>query len=80
MAKLKNIAIAMCVGLTFTSCDEETLGTVLEIVGYILSDDGSTTIATDDGTYLGWLGDDEDPETIEDDIDLNDVDNDLSGE
>ncbi len=76
---IKSIIAALCASLTLSACDEDTLSTVLTILDIILSDDGSTTIQTSDGTYLGWLGNDEDPETIEDDINLNGVDNDLAG-
>ena len=79
MKTITNISLAICASLTLTACDEDTLDTVLTILDYILSDDG-TTIRTSDGTYLGWLEEDENTETIEDDIDLNGVDNDLSGE
>lgn len=78
--QIRSFAFAICVGLTFSACNEDTLNTVLEIIGAVLAEDGTTTIATDDGTYLGWLGDEEDPETIEDDIDLNNVNNDITGE
>ena len=73
-------ALIGAVGLTFTSCDEDTVETVFEILDAILTTEDDTTIKTADGTYLGWLENDEDPETIEDDIDLNGVDNDLSKE
>lgn len=77
MNYIKNISLALCTSLTLTACDEETLDTVLTVIDYILSDDG-TTIRTSDGTYLGWLEEDEHTETIEDDIDLNGTDNNLT--
>ena len=73
-------ASSLLTALPLTACDEDTLNTVLEVLNLVLGDDGSTTISTSDGTYLGWLGDDENTETIEDDIDLNGVDNDLSSD
>lgn len=76
---IKGLIIASFTSLTLTACDEETLNTVLTVLDYILSDDG-TTIRTSDGTYLGWLEGDEDTETIEDDININGIDNDLSGQ
>lgn len=63
-------------GITFVSCDEESLN---EFLIALLSEDG-TTLKTNTGTWLGWLFNYEEPETIEDDIDLNDLDNNLSSE
>lgn len=63
-------------GVTFVSCDEESLN---EFLNALLADDG-TTLKTDGGSWLGWLFFDEHTETIEDDIDLNDIDNNLSSD
>ena len=38
-------------GVTFVSCDEESLN---EFLNALLSDDG-TTLKTDGGSWLGWL-------------------------
>ncbi|MDY4521647.1 MAG: C1 family peptidase [Bacteroidales bacterium] len=64
--------MVMVAGGMLTACDEETLSAILDV---ILNDDG-TTIATNDGTYLGWLEEDEDNESIEDDLRLDTSDGD----
>ena len=46
--------MVMVAGGMLTACDEDTLSAILDV---ILNDDG-TTIATNDGTYLGWLEED----------------------
>lgn len=61
---------AVVAGGSLTSCDEQTLETVLAVLDMILTDDG-TTITTEDGRSLGWLGNEEDTERIEDDIQIN---------
>lgn len=79
MKKIITVALSLSLltaGISLVSCDEESLN---EFLNALLTDDG-TTLKTDGGTWLGWLFNYEDPETIEDDIDLNDVDNDLKGD
>ena len=79
MKKIITVALSLSLltaGISLVSCDEESLN---EFLNALLSEDG-TTLKTNGGTWLGWLFNYEDPETIEDDIDLNDVDNDLSSE
>ena len=57
-------ALSLAVSTTLTSCDEETLSAILEL--FEDTDDGTRVVIDDKG--LGWLENDEDPETIEDDI------------
>lgn len=59
------LSVAAC--LPLTSCDEETLNAILDL--FIDTDDGTRVVIDDKG--LGWLENDEDPETIEDDIQIN---------
>ncbi|MCQ2203949.1 MAG: C1 family peptidase [Bacteroidales bacterium] len=61
---------AIIAGGTLASCDEDTMNAVLSIIDMVLTDD-DTTITTEDGHSLGWLGRDEDCESIEDDIQIN---------
>lgn len=63
---------ATLLSCSLTSCDEETLSTILNIVGMVVSPD-NTTIVTEDGRGLGWLSNNEDTEHIENDIRLNPV-------
>lgn len=72
MKKITLAFMALALSCGITSCNEETLGAILEIVGLVLSDD-NTTIVTEDGRGLGWLNKKEQPENIEDDIRLNPV-------
>lgn len=60
-------ALSLAVSTTLTSCDEETLSAILEL--FEDTDDGTRVVIDDKG--LGWLENDEDPETIEDDIQIN---------
>lgn len=71
--KLLIISLAsVLAGGTLTSCNEDTIKTLVSLVDMILTDD-NTTITTDDGHGLGWLEKDEDTESIEDDIVINPV-------
>lgn len=63
---------ALLLGGTMTSCDEETLNTLVSLIDMIITDD-NTTITTDDGHGLGWLEKNEDTEKIEDDIVINPI-------
>lgn len=66
-ARTAVMAMAASVGLT--SCDNDTISTILGVLDYLTDDDGTTICADDKG--LGWLEDDEDTSTIEDDIQIN---------
>ena len=61
--------VSLFAGSTLTACDEDTLSTILTVLDYIVTDD-DTTISVDD-KGLGWLSNDEDTESIEDDIQIN---------
>ncbi len=71
MKKIFTIGLsALFATTTLTSCDEDTLDAILAVLEMVLTDDG-TTITTEDGHGLGWLSNDEDTESIEDDIIIN---------
>ncbi len=62
-------AITLAASVSLTSCEGDVLSTIIDVLDYLTTDDGTTIEA--DGKGLGWLENDEDTSTIEDDIQIN---------